>query len=491
MTEKTTRSKNDIDLADIPKQLRSNRDVIECNFVMSLYKDPSLMTEYKNIVNGEDVITMDGMFYMALIQNMINSGYTAIDNMSVYSYLETNPKMKKLYDKRGGWNEIQDIMDRIDIRNVSKYYDELIKNNLLIRLYNVGFPVIDEFDKLNEMSAEEVYDYFEYKLADISIGKIEKLHPVNLSAGYDDWISEWNKGGEVGYPINSKMMQYLTLGVHRANFMLHCAGIGIGKTTSAIAWYILPAIENGEHVVVIVNEQTESAWRQMVLATVLFNKLNHRIKGFDRQKMLKGHYTDEQIAGMKAAAQWLEEQSGQITFIETQDYGVANIKKIVTRFSKRGVGLFVVDTLKSMNDASERAWGELSEVAKALFLQAKHDNVAIIATAQLSPEALSRKYLDLTCVGRARAIAETANTVVMFRPITEKEKAKIKAYKWDKVGEKKIKQEVELDVDKEYIMVFIPKNRYGATTPQIIMERNMNFNSYKDIGWYNCDPDYH
>lgn len=475
----------EIDIDKLPKELSEGRNIIECNFVFALYKDPSLIREYKNIVNGEDIISADGIFYMGLLTNMVNAGYETIDHMSVYSYLEGVPKIKKGFEKRGGWSTIQEISDLVSLNNMEKYYDDLCKSNLLIRLHQQNFPIIEELDKFHEMTAEQVYDYFEYKLADISIGQIEKLHPVNLSDNYQDWIEEWDKGGEVGYQIGSNMLNHLTLGVHKANFMLHCAGIGMGKTTSAISWYILPAIETGEDVVVIANEQGESSWRQMILSTVLFNKLDKPIKEFNRQKMLKGHYTDSQKEDMSNAAKWLANQKGRITFIETQDYSVVNMKKIVARYSKRGVGLFIIDTMKSMNDASERAWGEFSEVAKALFLQSKHDNVAIIATAQLSPEAMAKKYLDLTCVGRAKAIAETANTVVMFRPIGEKEKSKIRYYYW----ENKTKVEKALDADKDYIMVFVPKNRYGATYPQIIMERNMNFNSYKDIGWYNQDYD--
>jgi len=475
----------EIDIEKLPKELSDNRNVIECNFIMGLYKDPSLLFEYKNVVNGEDIISPDGMFYMSLLQNMVKAGYDTIDNLAVYSYLEKEPKIKKIYEQHGGWSEIQQMSGLVSLNNMDKYYDDLVKSNLMIRLDMAGFPILKDIEKFNEMNSEEVYDYFEYQLSNISIGKIKKIKPVNLSDGYKEFIEGWDKGGEIGFPISSKMLNYQTLGIHKSNLTLHLAGIGIGKSTSAIAWYVLPAIEQGENVVIVANEQDESSWRQMVLSTVLFNKLGRSIKNFDRHKMLKGGYSDEQIDDMHLAEEWLKKQKGKLVFIETQDYGVSNVRKIITRFAKRGVGLFLYDTLKPMNDASERSWGEFSEVAKELFLQAKRCKVAVIATAQLSPEGMARKYLDLTCVGKAKAIAETANTVIMFRPLTENEKSKIKPYTF----KDKIKIELELDPNKDYIMVFYPKNRYGSTYPQIIMERNMNFNSYKDIGWYTCDYD--
>ena len=98
---------------------------------------------------------------------------------------------------------------------------------------------------------------------------------------------------------------------------------------------------------------------------------------------------------------------------------------------------------------------------------------------------MSRRYLDLTCIAKAKAIAETASQVVMFRPLTAEEREKVKAYNYDG----KIKKIVDLNEDKDYIMVFTPKNRFGQVNPQIIMERNMNFNTYKDIGWHECAYD--
>jgi len=73
----------------------------------------------------------------------------------------------------------------------------------------------------------------------------------------------------------------------------------------------------------------------------------------------------------------------------------------------------------------------------------------------------------------------------MFRPLTAEEREKVKGFNYDG----KIKKIVDLDKDKDYIMVFTPKNRFGQVTPQILMERNMNFNSYKDVAWTECSYD--
>lgn len=478
-----------VDINKIPKELLEKRDVIECNFIFSLYKDINLVDNYKNIINGEDIITEDGKFYYGLVQGMKRSGYNSVNNIDIFTYLEDKKVLKDGFEKRGGWKEVQDIINILSIDNLPVYADELAKNNMLIRLHQKNFPVIADLDKFKDMTTEEVYAYYNCILADISIDKIEKLKAEDLTQNYEEWIELWDKGLDVGYKISSRMLNYQLLGVHKKNLLLHLAGIGEGKTTSAIHWYILPTIEH-QDVTIIANEQDVSAWRQMILSTVMFNKLGYDsgVPGLDRHKMLTGGFTEEQKERMKEASIWLESQPGKINFIETDDYSVVNIKKIMNKYAALGCGLFIVDTLKPMDDASDKSWGEFSEVAKELFLLSKKLDVATVATCQLSPEAMSRRYLDLTCIAKAKAIAETASTVVMFRRLTKEEREKIKPYNYD-VNNRKIKKTIDLDINKEYIMVFTPKNRYGQTQPQIIMERNMGFNSYKDVGWYECTYD--
>lgn len=477
-----------MEYSKLPKELTEKREVVECNFVLSLYKDLTLVDEYKNVVNGEDILTEDGMYYYGLLQKMRQAGYNVADNISIYEYLEDKKVLKDGFEKRGGYSSVQEITGLLSLENIDVYYDELCKNNLLIRLHNKGFNILSNLEKFKDMSAEEVYDYMEFQLADTSVGKIDKSQVVDLSTGYDSFIKEWDEGKDVGFKIGLSMLNYQLLGVHRKHLLLHLAGIGQGKTTTAIAWYVIPAIKNGDNVTILANEQGESEWRQMIMATVIFNELRKGVKGLDRHKMLTGNFNDEQKIAMKEAEDWLAQQPGKIFFIDMQDYDVKSLKKHIARQSKLNCSLFIADTLKPIDDADQRAWAQFSEVAKSLFLTAKKYDVAIIATMQLSPEAMQRKYLDLTCIGKSKATAETASTVVMFRSLVKTEKEKIEAYEWDK-NDRRIKIKKQLDPDKEYIMIFTPKNRYGNTNPQIIVERNMNFNSYQQVGWYECEYD--
>ena len=476
----------EIDIEKLPDKLKADRQIIECNFILNLFKEPDRFDDYPNVKNGEDILTIDGIFYYGILENMLKSGYSEISDMSIHAYLENHEGLKKRYEETGGFKTIQEIMSLTDSGNLDKYYDDLVKSNFLIRLYKKGFNVLPNMEKFADMDAESVYDYYIYQLSNVSVGKIEKIQEIDLSDGYLPFIDEWDKGDGQGYRIALPMLNYRLLGIHRQNLMLHLSGIGFGKTTSAISWYIMPAIEDGNDVCIIANEQGESEWRQMLLSTIAFNKLNVRIKGFDRHKIMQGGYTPEEKKALERAQEWIKQQSGKLKLFSMSDYGISNIKKIITKYSKIGTGLFVVDTLKPPIDADERAYAKFIDLTKELFQVAKKRDVAIIATAQLTPDAMSRRYLDLTCIGRAKQAAEVADTVVMFRPMSQDEKEREgQVFVWEN-GEKK---NVTLNPDNEFISIFVAKNRWGPTTPQIVVERNMSFNSYKQMGWWVCPFD--
>lgn len=460
------------------------RKEIECNFIFTLWKDPVSIGDYENVQNGQDILTADGIFYYGMLRQMFQLGARNFDSMTVYTYLADKEDLKKGFEKRGGMNTVNEIMSLLDIDNLDAYYDELIKNNIALNLYEMGFNVEAELDKINKMTSSQVYDYFDFKLNNVFVDKVEKLKAVDLTEGYDDYVDAWDQGVMKGYPVGYPILNYRLAGVHKKNLLLHLAHIGNGKTTSSILFYILPAIEHGENVCIIANEQGVEEFRQMILSTVLFNKI--RYTKINRQRFIQGGFSADDRAEIKKAQEWLKDAGGKIIFIETSDYSIGNVKKIIRKYSKIGYGLFVFDTLKPEIENSDRSWADFSETSKELFKIAKKEDVAVIATAQLSSESMSRRFLDLSCVGKSRAIAETATQVVMFRTLSEQEKEKITVYNLHKDSTTgkftSMRDPVDLDPNKDYIVLFTPKNRFGDTSPQIVYERNMAWNSLREVG---------
>lgn len=468
---------------EVPVELRDGRDEIECNFIFSLYKDPSLISSYGNVKTEEDIITPDGMFYYNLVRGLDKAGVNVFDEMSIMTFLAKYPDIKKHYEELGGYSSIRDIKNVVNEENIEYYYDELCKSNMLVRLHNKGYPVLPNLKKLKGATSEQVYDFFDYQLSTVAVDKVEHTQVVDMNDGYDSFISEWDKGSGVGLRVGSGMLNYTLAGLQEG-LTLHGAHIGKGKTTSAILLYVLPAIEDGTNVVILSNEQTESVFRQTLLGAIAFNELHMTISGMNRQKIKRGNYTPEQKDALQKAADWLKEDGrGKVKFIPLKDYSVRSIKRIVGKYAKIGYPLFILDTLKPEVETGE-AWAEFSEAAKNLFLIAHNNRIKMLCTCQLSGESMGRSYLDLSCTGKSKAIAETAEAVIFFRHIRREEYDKLKVFSWTKNEDgTKVKTDVVLDPNKGYIEIFLAKNRNGKTEPQLVCEFDEDFLRIKDVGY--------
>ena len=141
--------------------ITKNRAPLEGNFVLSLYKNPSELYIDFPIDESKDLITSDGKFYYSLGKNMLRKGIKNFDEITVLTFLEDYPDLKSEYESKGGWKSIREYMNILDINNVEAYYNELMKNNLLIQLEKKGFDVenVTALNKLN--TADDVVDYFD------------------------------------------------------------------------------------------------------------------------------------------------------------------------------------------------------------------------------------------------------------------------------------------------------------------------------------------
>lgn len=481
-------------LNDYPKVLTSNRDQIESGFIFSLWNNPEAIGEYERDIDiKRDFKTSSGIFYYGIALGMYKKGYRSFDEASVYTYLSDKENVQKIFENKGGMdsvNELSEVFENSN-QNLESYYDELIKNNAVLHLHDEGYDVAVYYDTIKHMTYTDLEDFMEYKLNNIFLKSASSgINVADLTSNYDSWIDKWDSGSGVGFRVGFNLLNYHLAGIHRKNLILHLGGIGGGKTTGAILYYVLPVLESGEKIAILANEQDEEQFRQMILASVLFNRINYR--KMNRQKLLFGGFTDDDKAHLKQAAKWLEQYKDQLYYAHMTDYGTSNIKRLIKKYSKLGIGIFLVDTLKPVDESSDKAWAEFSETAKMLFQMAQKEDIAIIATAQLSSESAKRKFLDLSCIGKSRAIAETAGQVIMFRSLKDIEKEKLFVYTYmkDDFGKyTKSKQQVILDKDKDYIVVFIPKNRYGSTDIQIVYERNMSFNYLKELGYTHIEYD--
>ena len=480
-----------IDIKELPTELTEGRQEIECNFVISFYKDPELIADYKSkLTAGEDIITDAGQFYYNLALGMAKNGYESFDDMAIITYLSDKNTVKKRFDEYGGLSTLHEMMGLVNESNVDSYYDNLAKNNFLTKLYLKGFDVLRDMDKYKAMSAEECYDYIEYQISDSMVDGVDKIYSEDVNEDNDKFIDELDEGAEQGYPLGLNTLNYMLGGLHAGTMTLLGAPIGQGKTSGSVPIFIMKNLEEGRNVLVISNEQTCKEYRQLMLTYALFNNSEFKGCGLNRKKISRGHFTPEQKEELKKAAEWLKNLKGHVRFVELQDYNTAAVRKIITKYSKIGYPIVIYDVLKPADGASDRAWAEFNACAETLFQMAKKTKVALVCTFQLAPDSLTRKYLDLSSIGKSRGIAETCHACIMFRPVFNNEYESLHPYNYRTTEDgKKVKVLLDLDPEKHYIIIFVPKNRSGEVEPQICVQFDMAFMRMKEIGWIDISFD--
>lgn len=458
-----------------------------------ILSEPTILLDY-NI--NKKLLSTEALFYIGIADRLLKKGIEVIDEVSFAGEVADIPQLNDKYIEMGGYTTIKELKAIVNVKNANSIIDEWSKWNLVKTYKDKGILDIEaHWDKILKMTSVNIEDYMIAMLNDIAISNGiatgGSITVEDLTKGYDKAISNWDKGVSIGYKLGFPILNYITCGLHKGTLSFLLAHSGNGKTSFAIPMSILPLIESGEKVMIMANEQGVDDWRQMLIATILFNRVKY--KGMNRQKLLYGNFTESDRQALRESVQWLDKYSGQLKFVHLKDYGIENIRRIMKSYSKRGFEVFVLDTLKPEDDSSEKSWGQFSETAKELFTLAQQCNVALLCTAQLATSSYGRKYLDLNSIGKSRAIAEVASQVIMFRSMQNQEKEKIKVWKHkkdEKTGKLTNKrEEVAISNDKDYIILFVAKNRYGESNVQLVYERNMSFNSYYEIGYTSVEYD--
>ena len=466
----------------------------EANFIFCLWKNPDLYGDYEKEVRADrDLLTDDGKFYYSLGYEMYKLEYKSFDDASIYSYVEGKDTLKNGFARRGGYKTVDDIKKILNEDNIDRYYDELVKNNMLLQLNDKGFNVVNEIDKFNKMTSVQLYNYFEYQLDNVFLGRGAGVKIEDLDFE-DNFIAAVDAGEEMGlsYASACPLLNFHTLGLHKSNVQIFGGFSGTGKTSFCISSYIMPILDQGESVVIVANEMNKRAWQHILMATILSQKLGYFGLGRKKQKM--GNLTTEQKEKMEEArAYYNKHYKGRLKFAKIYDYSVDDVKKIMRKMAKQGFGYALYDTFKSEDAASAQVTGELIEASKQLLQVAEKENIGIIITMQLAIYMENTRYLTAATLSNAKGVKEVVSELVLTRPVWDDEmpgeKFDIKPYKFkrDSNGKfTKIKEEITLNPEKKYRIVFLDKTRNDEGETTLLYQFDGSWNKWTELGY--CSP---
>lgn len=480
-----------IDLKRYPEELIKGRDSAEATFIFCLWKQPDLYDDFQRINVNEDktLKTDDGVFYFSLGRQMFNQGFKSFDNVTIYTFLEGKPTVKKHFDELGGYATVSELCSLVNPDNVDAYYDKVAKMNTLMTLYDKGFPVLDDIERFSKMTNQEVYDYFDYILNSVSIKNTHDIEIETLEID-EKFLTECNDGSAQGinYGAHCPILNYLTLGTPLGDMYMFAGHSGVGKTSFVFENMILPMTENGTKCAVISNEQRSKDFKQLLIVHILTAELDYW--GLTRKKLKMGKFTDEQWEYLRKAKKISQEKYGNIQFVKLFDNDMNKVKRIIKKLAKLGYQAIMFDTMKSEDEIDEAMWQQLLIHSRKLFQITSRENISLICTYQLALHTLNKRYLDASCLSNAKQIKEVFSEMVYARPLWDDEypgeKFDVKAYQLEKDSSGKytnVRKTIPLDRDKKYIVAFLDKTRNDDDKIQVLYQFNGRFNRWKEIGY--------
>jgi replicative DNA helicase len=470
-----------------------------------LWAFPNLFQKYRTHKVTQDTFTESvWFFYFTIGKQMFENGIREFDDKTVYSFLVSRPKEKNkksyidAYNDFGGYETISELMDacKTDTQNDEYHFSEVQKYESLRKLQKESLINVEDSDlvaKLLKMTLKQVELYITVKqkeaFAHINSGDVIEHDLVD---DLDETIEELNSGESMGSPLHdAPRLNRKIKGWKNGSLYYLVLSSGVGKSSIAMEKFVLGLFENQEKAILAINEESVKKWRSLLLATISSKILK---KPINREKMYEGNFKQDMLDKLNAAKKWATDHGqGLIKTLELKRYRVDDILNRVELYRPKGYSKLIIDTFKPDRSQTDLArWESFSNSAQELHDLIKEDNynVGTLATVQLKLGKEAR-YLDLECTGKSMEINEVAAVVMMGRLLfadeyqEEKGKFLLKPYNYKKdefTGEW-YSEEYKLDPKKNYLVLFLAKNRFGSEDEQIIFEVNYDINSFKEVAY--------
>lgn len=473
--------------------LTKNRDVLEGNFVLSLYKDPIELYGDFPINADTDLLTSDGKFYYNLGKNMIDKGIKSFDEISLLSFLNDYPELKTEYEDKGGWKSIQEYTEILDENNIEAYYNELIKNNLLIQLDKKGFDIENNmkvFSKLN--TADEVIDFLDAQLNSVALNITHDLKLETLQYTKKD-IEDKQSGEQIGLQFSEccPLLNSFCNGIPRKGLTMFASYTNGGKTSFVFEGIVMPLVKQKIKTCVISNEQDSIVFKDLLYLHVL----THDLKYFNitRTKLKDLDFNEEDWKYFKKANEIIEKNyKDYVLFQRVYDYSMKNVKRTIKKLARQGFELFIYDTFK-VDATTDVVWQSFLNDSKELFQISSKEGVAIITPVQIALSTKGRvRYLNESVLSNSKQISEIYEEIFMFRDIWKDEYSNGQEgkrivpyrYKKDDDGFTNIREEIPINAadGKHYKIFFHCKSRNGEAGRNVMYEFVPRYNEWKEIG---------
>lgn len=468
--------------ADFRKMLVDSKKTAESYVVLSIYKQTELFHDSNLTVDDFD--KLEWKFFYSIAQKLIKQEKKVFDDIVVGLCVSENEQLQKMYDEFGGWGTIQNGMAFVKEDNFDGYVRDVKKANALVKLLDLGFPIMEQFEAYKVQSVESIQEKLEQVLASVfaDVDVAEKVE--DMSHNLWDTVMDAHAGKMRGFPYTSAMLNEHVNGMALGNITMVSANSGIGKTALTLMQVLPNMVEYNENLLILANEEDISKWKREIITWAVNNMTGG---DFQKNRFNFGNFTTQELDMLRKGVDWLNEkmEEGTIRFINFNSFSMKKaIKMIKKESSLNDVKYFILDTLKLDSDAvNENAnhWLSLQTNMVKLYdlVKPSNRNLSVYVTYQLGKSAMLSRYLSQNSLGISKNVVDVVSTLMLVRKALESEKEGGKNEVLVKTTDGK---EVKMNKEKEYFIIFLGKNRMGSTHRQLVFEIDLGKNTMVDFG---------
>lgn len=258
-----------------------------------------------------------------------------------------------------------------------------------------------------------------------------------------------------------------------------------GKSSFIFNNIVIPLNEQGIGVGIISNEMRSKTYKMLLLIYVLTHELNYW--KMTRKKLKMGNFNEEEHEMLRKAQNIINEKYSNIKFIKLESDNLEMVFKHIKKMAHMGVTAFMFDTFKSDDVMNTAMWESLLLNSRKLYHLVDSLNIGMVLTYQLALYTTNQRWLDAGCLSNGKQIKEVFSEMVYMRQLWAdeytNEKYDCKPWRFKKVGDTRIKENIELDPEKKYIVCFVDKTRNDEDKKTILFQWDGQWNKWQEIGF--------
>lgn len=494
----------------------------EICFVGSLYKNPDLYVTYGNFMRSQyDFSDPAVKFFYDCIETYYLTFSQAVDETKVNVFMSQNEERLHTYKQYKGWKTIQQYMSLADENDCKNYY-EIVKKYSLVREYGRnGFPIdkIVSHKNFDKMTANDIYRIIRTKADRIHTVINAGEEAVELTNNNSQQIDKYLEKPNFGIPFPWYMYNEAFLGLRKTKILFEGLLSNAGKTRKLIMLAAYIALVQGKDFFFMSNEMDEEDLRNCLITTVINNQEFQELHGVTINKPEKeivlGVYHDragniirrkinddgiylesneefiqrvkdnsDEYWKVKKVTEWIDsnERKGKVLFKDVgDDYSNERIEfELRKAKAVHNITYFGYDTLKGYNTDD---WSSIKQFATKLKELTKELKMSGIAVFQLSDDTVFTDVFNLSSnnIANAKQIKHIADSLTIGKRLEKEEYHKYQMINDNDEWGEPVSE--DLDLSKEYVAIKIDKNRSGEKDKMILFEINLNYNTWKNVGY--------